>query len=287
MRISTSLDCLGPGERIALTIGAFDGLHIGHQHLIRQLVQHAHQRGLLAAALTFEPHPRKVLMPERKLTLLSSVHERDAVFNALGLDLLLLLPFTRELAATGAREFVRHLAGCLHMAELWVGEDFALGRDRGGDRRALAELASELGYRLHVVPPLMLGGEPVSSTRIRALIEAGRMPEAAELLGREYCVNSVVVPGAQRGRRHPAEHGRAADHRAGRPRHGRTPGRRRNVGRGRGAGQRGRGAGLQSAAAAGGGAREARAAPGPGAGLLLRVHAPAGRGAGASAAGAP
>lgn len=200
MRISTSLDCLGPGERIALTIGAFDGLHIGHQHLIRQLVQHAHQRGLLAAALTFEPHPRKVLMPERKLTLLSSVHERDAVFNALGLDLLLLLPFTRELAATGAREFVRHLAKCLHMAELWVGEDFALGRDRGGDRRALAELASELGYRLHVVPPLMLGGEPVSSTRIRALIEAGRMPEAAELLGREYCVNSVVVPGAQRGR---------------------------------------------------------------------------------------
>ncbi len=200
MRIATTLDCLAADERLALTIGAFDGLHIGHQHLIRQLVQHAHDAGLLAAALTFDPHPRKVLMPERRLALLSSAQERDAIFGALGLDLLILLPFTRELAATGAREFVRHLAGCLNMAELWVGEDFALGRDRGGDRLALAELAGELGYQLQVVPPLTLDGEPVSSTRIRALVEEGRMREATALLGREYCVNSVVVPGAQRGR---------------------------------------------------------------------------------------
>ncbi|MEN6479440.1 MAG: bifunctional riboflavin kinase/FAD synthetase [Anaerolineales bacterium] len=200
MRITTSLDCLEPEQRIALTIGSFDGLHIGHQHLIRQLVTQAHEHGWLAGALTFDPHPRKVLSPERRTALLSTPQERDTIFAALGLDVLIVLPFTREMADTSASAFVRELARCLHLVELWVGEGFALGKDRTGDSAALQRLADELGFRLNVVPPVMVDGQPVSSTRIRALVEAGRMREAAVLLGREYSLNSVVVPGVQRGR---------------------------------------------------------------------------------------
>lgn len=200
MRITSQLKCLAPDRQVALTIGAFDGLHIGHQHLIRQLVARARETGVLAAALTFAPHPRRVLAPELRVVLLSTPTERNALLAELGLDLLIELPFTRELAATGAQDFVRMLTGCLQMAELWVGDDFALGRDRSGDRRALQELAAELGFGLHVLPPVLAGGQPVSSTRIRLLVEAGQMHEAAALLGRPYSLNSVVVPGAQRGR---------------------------------------------------------------------------------------
>ncbi len=201
MRISTTLDCLGPGQQVVLTIGSFDGLHIGHQQLIRELVARAHELRCLAAVLTFDPHPRRVLAPERRTALLSTVQERDRMFTALGLDLLIMLPFTRELADTGAEDFVRHVAACLHLTELWVGEDFRLGKGRMGDHQALQALAGDLGYRLHIVPPVISGGKPVSSTRIRALVESGEMHAAAVLLGREYSVNSVVIPGAQRGRK--------------------------------------------------------------------------------------
>jgi len=200
MRITTQLNCLEPDQQVALTIGSFDGLHIGHQHLVRRLVARAREIGVLAAALTFTPHPRRVLSPELRVVLLSTPAERNTLLAELGLDLLIELPFTRELAATGAKEFVRMLTGCLQMAELWVGDDFALGRDRSGDRRALQELSAELGFGLHVLSPVLADGQPVSSTRIRHLVEAGRMREAAALLGRPYSLNSVVAPGAQRGR---------------------------------------------------------------------------------------
>lgn len=201
MRITTRIDCLEPDQQVVLTIGSFDGVHIGHQHLLRQLVARAHEIGAVAAALTFDPHPRRVLAPDQRLALLSTAAERDRLLADLGLDLLIVLPFTRELAATGARAFVRELAHCLHLAELWVGDDFALGRDRGGDRQVLQELSAGLGFALHVVPPLLVDDQPVSSTRIRGLVEAGELREAARLLGRPYSLGSTVVPGAQRGRK--------------------------------------------------------------------------------------
>jgi len=119
---------------------------------------------------------------------------------ALGVDVLVLLPFTPELAATSAADFVQELCEELRMRELWVGQDFALGRNREGDVPYLQALAAELGYILRVVAPLCEGGQPISSTRIRRLLAKGRMREAAALLGRPYRLTGRVVGGARRGR---------------------------------------------------------------------------------------
>ncbi len=187
------------GETV-LTIGTFDGVHRGHQHLLRQVVARARATGRLSAAISFHPHPRAVLRPEIAPTYLSLPEERAAWVAALGLDLFIILPFTRELADLTAQAFVRQLCAGLHMRELWVGPDFAMARDREGDVPRLRQLAGECGYDLHVVEPLHDAAGPISSTRIRALLAGGQVAEAADLLGRPYSVSGEVIHGFARGR---------------------------------------------------------------------------------------
>jgi riboflavin kinase/FMN adenylyltransferase len=183
-----------------LTIGAFDGVHRGHQALIEAVIERARATGRLAAVITFHPHPAVVLAPERAPRSLTTPGDKVALLEGLGVDLVVLLPFDREVAATSARDFVEMIARHLRLRELWVGNDFALGRNREGNVPRLRELGRDLGYEVHVVEPVVDGSESISSSRIRALLQEGRVAEAAQLLGRYHSLSGEVVVGAQRGR---------------------------------------------------------------------------------------
>jgi len=163
--------------------------------------QAAHAQGYLTGVVSFFPRPKAVLAPHLPARYLTLPDERTALLQQLGVDISAILPFTREMAQLSAQEFVGQLVCHLHMRELWVGPDFALGRDRQGDIRALRQMGLEMGFDLEVVPPLMQGGKVVSSTRIRGLIEQGDVNTAAALLGRFPSVQGIVRPGDHRGRR--------------------------------------------------------------------------------------
>lgn len=220
MQVISSLEQAAIERDTVLTVGAFDGVHRGHQQLFRELIAHAQAQGMLSAAVTFYPHPRYVLRPEARPVYLSTDAERTQVLQALGLDILVLIAFTRELAATSAQDFLRMLVERLRMRELWAGPGFALGRGREGQIPALQGLGDEMGYSVHVVPPVYDNGEPISSTRIRSLLSEGQVARAAELLGRYYTLGGLVLHGAKRGRllgfrtanlRAPAERAAPAD----------------------------------------------------------------------------
>lgn len=175
-----------------VTIGNFDGVHLGHRKLIKETVQRARALGLCSFAITFEPHPEQVLFPERKLTYLSTAGERRALVKELGIDEVWICPFTRELARLEPDEFMHMVIERQPLSELWVGADFALGRGRRGTISVLSELGAASGWGLHMVPPLMREGQMVSSTAIRTLLAAGAVRGAADLLGRNYNVIGEV-----------------------------------------------------------------------------------------------
>ena len=183
-----------------LTIGVFDGVHLGHQKILKDLTAGAHAAGAAAVVLSFRPHPIEVLRGPVQYFYLSSPEERAEQIAALGVDLLISQAFTQELANTSARNFVRLLTGHLGLQQLWVGHDFALGHNRQGDIPALIELGKELGFAVHAVEAVRLDGEIVSSSRIRKLLGEGKVEEAARFLGRPYALTGEVVGGAGRGR---------------------------------------------------------------------------------------
>jgi riboflavin kinase/FMN adenylyltransferase len=168
--------------RAVVTIGNFDGVHLGHQHLIQQVVRRARTIDALACAVTFDPHPRALFRPEAAPLGLTSVDEKVRRMRAAGLDDVWVCSFTREIANLEPTQFLDMIEQVWPMAELWVGHDFALGRGRSGSIDVLREIGSQRGWRLHVVEPLRIEGEIVSSTRIRSLLTEGRHAEAASLL---------------------------------------------------------------------------------------------------------
>jgi len=182
-----------------LSIGVFDGVHLGHRYLIDKMMESARRAGHLAGILTFDRHPDELLAPDKEMRYLTLLDEKLDLLADLGLDFTVALPFTEDVARTTAREFVAILFERLHMRELWIGPDFALGRGREGDAERLEALGGEMGYRLHRLQPLTRGGEAVSSSRIRRLIREGAVSEAAVLLGRYPLISGIVVPGARRG----------------------------------------------------------------------------------------
>jgi riboflavin kinase/FMN adenylyltransferase len=195
------------GKESVLTVGSFDGIHIGHQALIGQLVARARRQGRLAGLITFDPHPAAVLYPERPLHILTTAEEKVSLVASSGLDVIGILTFTPQLAITPPRTFVQRLCEQMGMRDLWVGPDFALGRNREGDLDVLRRLGRELGFSVHDIPYVTGGsqdvlheGERVSSSHIRALLQEGRVAQAARLLGRHYGLSGQVMHGAQRGR---------------------------------------------------------------------------------------
>jgi len=183
-----------------VTIGAFDGIHLGHQALIRQLVNRARTLRCQAALITFHPHPAEVLPNREAPRYLTTLSEKLAILEELGIDLVAVLAFTRQLAGTSAEDFLAQVCEALHMRELWVGPQFALGRDREGDIPRVRTLGPAMGFTLQVAEPVRVGGERVTSSRIRKLVLEGKVREAARLLGRFYSVTGRVVHGDHRGR---------------------------------------------------------------------------------------
>jgi riboflavin kinase / FMN adenylyltransferase len=180
----------------ALTIGNFDGVHLGHRRILRRVVEIARERGWKSAALTFDPHPTRVVAPERTPPLLSLPERRAGWMAEEGVEQVLILPFTAELAARSPREFAVDLvAGRLGARAVLVGEDFRFGRAQAGDVTALTELGSEAGFETEIVGAVTCRGRTVSSSAIRELLPAGRVSLAARVLGREYALEGEVVGG--------------------------------------------------------------------------------------------
>lgn len=187
--------------KTVLTIGAFDGVHLGHQALVRQVVRRAREAGCMSGVITFYPHPVNVLSPKHAVRYITTPGEKAVLFERLGVDFLVLLQFTPELARLSAREFMTMLVGHLQPMEIWVGHDFALGKSRQGNVNQLQELGGELGFEVFAMDPVTQNGQVVSSSRIRALLAAGEIEEVTGLLGRYYSISGEVVPGEKRGRR--------------------------------------------------------------------------------------
>ncbi|MGW8321474.1 MAG: bifunctional riboflavin kinase/FAD synthetase, partial [Thermodesulfobacteriota bacterium] len=184
-----------------VTLGNFDGLHIGHQVLIGKVVNRAREIGGNSIVFTFHPHPLKVLSPDTCPPLISTYEEKIALFEELGIDLLLMIPFTRKIAEMSAWDFAETvLANTLNASEVFVGFNYRFGRDREGSVDRLREFGEKLGFRVTEVREVTVHDEVVSSTKIRDLLRAGNVDHAARLLGRPYAITGRVVKGDQRGR---------------------------------------------------------------------------------------
>ena len=188
-----------PGRDSAVTIGKFDGVHRGHQHLVSSLVERARAQGLASVVVVLYPNPATVLRPGTPVTYLTSLGERLALLRRLGADSVFILPFTSEIAQLSARDFVSLLVEELSMRLLYIGPDFALGREREGTVGALRKLGAELDFRLETADLLTNEGEKVGSTAIRQALAAGDVEEAARLLDRPFSLSGPIVGGAHRG----------------------------------------------------------------------------------------
>jgi riboflavin kinase / FMN adenylyltransferase len=185
-----------------VTIGVFDGVHRGHQALIKRIVETAHQADHLAVVLTFHPHPDVVLKNIEGRYYLTTPEYRAQLLGEMGVDVVITHPFDDSVRSVRAADFVDKLVNSLQMKDLWVGRDFALGYKREGNVDFLTQKGSEVGY---TVSPIELvtennGGDRIASTTIREHLEKGEIELAAKLLGRSYRVEGVVVEGNKRGR---------------------------------------------------------------------------------------
>jgi riboflavin kinase/FMN adenylyltransferase len=189
------------GAKTALTVGNFDGLHLGHQKILRSVVERGHATGGIASAVTFDPHPLRILRPAEAPPLISTLAQRLAGFEELGLAAALVLRFDRKLSQLEPEEFVRAiLVDQLQVGGILVGENFRFGHRQSGDVRLLAELGRRLGFAVEIVPAVVVRGEVVSSTAIRRHVQAGRVSLAARLLGRPFALTGTIRPGTGRGR---------------------------------------------------------------------------------------
>jgi riboflavin kinase/FMN adenylyltransferase len=182
-----------------LTIGVFDGVHRGHQAILRQLVEGAHSAGSPAAVLTFARHPAEVL-GHRDLKCLTTPEERVKLLGQLGVDVVITHPFNKQVAALSAAEFMRPIKDRLGLSRLLIGYDFALGRGREGNASRLAEIGREMGYAVQVVEAVSDESGLISSTVIRKLVSVGDVADAAKMLGHPYSMTGRVIHGTARGR---------------------------------------------------------------------------------------
>jgi len=194
------LSRIAPGRPCGVTIGVFDGVHRGHQHLIGVLLERARPEGLATVALTFNPHPRTVLRPGTAITYLTSLEERVELLQGQGVDSVGVVAFTSELAQLSAEDFLALLVQELEMRLLVVGPDFALGRNRAGTIGVMREIGERLGFRVEVAPLLAEADEKVGSSAIRQALGAGDVERVGRLLGRPFSLRGPIVAGDRRGR---------------------------------------------------------------------------------------
>jgi riboflavin kinase/FMN adenylyltransferase len=199
MLVEQELARFSPERDTVLTIGVFDGVHLGHKHLIAELLHQARQKQLLSGVVTFRHNPEKLLSHRNKLPFLTDIDERTGLLKNEGVDFVIPLSFTPELAQLSAREFIVLLKKYLKMRGLVIGTDFALGKERQGDTGALLKLGQAMDFSVTVVPPLIINGKIVSSTAIRKALADGDMKKYGELTGRTFSLHGKVVAGAGRG----------------------------------------------------------------------------------------
>jgi riboflavin kinase/FMN adenylyltransferase len=197
--VEDELARFSPQQDTVLTIGVFDGVHLGHKHLISRLREEAVRQKMLSGVVTFRHDPEKLLSHHNKLPFLTEIEERVGLLKNEGVDYVVPLSFTPELAQLSAGHFIELLQKHLRMRGLVIGPDFALGKDREGNIDYLGKLGRERNFTVTVVPPLMVNGKTVSSTSIRKAIAEGDMNKYTELTGRPFSLHGKVVTGAGRG----------------------------------------------------------------------------------------
>ncbi|MGH7429724.1 MAG: riboflavin biosynthesis protein RibF, partial [Candidatus Methylomirabilaceae bacterium] len=202
MIVVEQIDALG-GDRgfVAVAVGTFDGVHRGHQRILRRVVERAREQRGTAAVFTFARHPLEVVNPAKAPHLITPLPIKQEIIRAQGLDLLIAVTFTPDLAGTPPRDFVeRYLVDRLRARYICVGYDFAFGKGRAGTPDTLRALGEEFRFVVEIVPPTTFDGQVVSSTLIRGLLASGELLEAARLLGRPYAFRGTVERGAGRGK---------------------------------------------------------------------------------------
>jgi riboflavin kinase / FMN adenylyltransferase len=196
MRVARALEEAVEFGPTAVTIGNFDGVHVGHRRLLQEVVSAAQDQGVESAVLTFDPHPASIVAPARVGRLLSTHAERCSIMARAGIDHVLILPFTSLIARWSPEQFVeRVLAKSFHARTVVVGENFRFGHKQAGDTKVLAELGAKYGFDVRVVSPVKLRGRIVSSSEIRRAVESGNVSLAARFLGRPFALEGQVVAG--------------------------------------------------------------------------------------------
>jgi riboflavin kinase/FMN adenylyltransferase len=199
MQVDKELAKLQPEKDTLLTIGVFDGVHLGHKYLLSQLTKQAREQNLLSGVVTFNRHPHEVLSPQSKLPFLTDLTQRINLLKNEGVEAIFTLSFTRELAQLSARRFVSLLKKYLRMRGMVIGADFVLGQNREGNTDILRSLGQDMKFSVTVIPPVMINGEVVSSTAIRNALADGDMKKVLNLVGRSFSLNGRVTSGAGRG----------------------------------------------------------------------------------------
>lgn len=200
MKIFHGIENAGIARSAVLTLGVFDGLHIGHQRIMQTVVDRAKAVDAVPTAITFDPHPRAVLHPETAPPLLQTLDQRLANLEHLGIEQTIVIAFDAEFASQPAEIFLKDVvAERLQAKEVYLGEGFAFGKGRGGNIELLRKMAGQLGFVADEVPEVRLRGQRVSSSEIRKLLDAGRINLARRMLGRPYGVEGVIIRGDRRG----------------------------------------------------------------------------------------
>jgi riboflavin kinase / FMN adenylyltransferase len=191
-----------PRRPSVVTIGNFDGVHRGHQEILRGVRELAAQAGRLPAVLTFFPHPVRVLRPAQAPSLLMTLEQRLAAIHELGIEAVLVLHFDTELANVSPEDFVRRfLLETMHARAVLVGANFRFGHRQAGDTKLLGELGASRGFEVRVVPPVIEDGATVSSTAVRRALRDGRVEQARQMLGRPFSLEGEIGPGTGQGRK--------------------------------------------------------------------------------------
>lgn len=189
-------------KHTAVTIGNFDGVHLGHQEILRGVLERARQSGLISAVLTFYPHPARVLRPAQSPALLETLDQRLDAIEAMGIEAALVIRFDEELARLDPEDFVRRfLVDAMGAQSVLIGANFRFGHRQAGDAKLLATLGGEWGFETVIVPPVVEGGIVVSSTAIRNALRNGDVEQAARMLGRPFSLAGTIATGTGQGRK--------------------------------------------------------------------------------------
>lgn len=183
-----------------LTMGNFDGVHRGHQHIFRLVRDRARECDGTSIVVTFDPHPQRILFPDREFYLINHIEEKIEIIRNIGINVLICITFTREFSKQAPGDFVRQiLVNTLHVREIYVGYNSHFGHGQQGSPELLTQWGKTYGFGVTVVPPITRHGDVVSSTKIRQLIRQGKVAEAAQFLNRPYALDGIVVSGTHRG----------------------------------------------------------------------------------------